>query len=533
MKKERRLWRMWKVLSLALSVVVRVYWYRILRKPESEKELLWERIGREFRETLFELEGVLIKIGQLLSIRADLLPRGFISQIQDLVDQVPASPWEETKRTLENEWNGPIEEKLSSINPQVVASASIGEVYKGQLMDGTLVAIKVQRPSIQSLVKTDFKTLAIIIWFARYFAPVPKGFIDFKKLYQELKQVIERELDFKKEMETAISFKERFSTMDQVKVPEMFTTLCTDKVLVMEWMDGIRINDIEKINGLQLDRNEISERLVRIFLPQWLEAGIFHADPHSGNVLVKPDGTIILLDFGMVGEISKNDATHFQSLLEAILLKNYSKAVEALASLGFLLPAADHKIIEDLLKEAMSFDIEKLKEMDLLAAKKQMNDLVKSLPIQVPTRFIFLGRSFATIEGLIMTISPEKDMLEIVKPAFMDWLSTSNTNKWRLLLNWLNSQPIFQAVHTLKELVQSPQHLLEQKERHQQNSFYFTLYENQKRQLFYLGLVGLAGVFAGMYVEKDLLWQGGFGLTAVSLTGYLVSSWKQRKRMGR
>ncbi|HJV30752.1 MAG TPA: AarF/UbiB family protein, partial [Bacillales bacterium] len=207
MNANRKLYRMWKVITFALSVVIRVYWYRICKKSASEKEELWGRIGKQFRETLFELEGLLIKVGQFLSIRADLLPNGFIKQIEDLVDQVPPSPWEEIEKVLEKEWHGQLEDKLHSIDPNVVASASIGEVYRGKLKDGTDVAVKVQRPTIQSIVKTDFRSLSIIIWFVHHFAPVPKRFIDFKRLYQELKQVIERELDFQKEMETANQFR--------------------------------------------------------------------------------------------------------------------------------------------------------------------------------------------------------------------------------------------------------------------------------------------------------------------------------------
>lgn len=148
------------------------------KKSEADWEQLWISIGIKFRKTLFELEGLLIKVGQLLSIRADLFPKGFIHQIQDLTDQVPPSEWAKIEEIFKAEWKGPFDRSLLSIHKQAVASASIGEVYKGVLKDGTPVAIKVQRPNIQSIIQTDFRTLSIIIWFAHHFAPIPKGFIN-------------------------------------------------------------------------------------------------------------------------------------------------------------------------------------------------------------------------------------------------------------------------------------------------------------------------------------------------------------------
>ncbi|RLQ93794.1 ABC1 kinase family protein [Falsibacillus albus] len=533
MKTERKMWRMWKVLSLALSIVLRVYWHRITKKSEADKEALWERIGQQFRQTLFELEGVLIKVGQMLSIRADLLPNGFIKQIQDMVDQVPPSPWEKIQKVLEDEWDRPLNNVLHSIETKAIASASIGEVYQGILRDGTKVAIKVQRPNIKSLVRTDFRSLAIIIWFADRFAPVPKGFINFNMLYKELKHVIERELDFNKEMETAIHFHQRFQEFNGAKVPGVYPEHCTSKVMVMEWVEGFRATDTKALERCNINRNELSERLLRLFLPQWLEAGIFHADPHSGNVLIQEDGTIILLDFGMVGEISRKDASHFQSFLEAVLMKNYEKAAGALGQLGFLLPEADPKSIESVLAEALSFDLEKMKEMDILTAKKEINDMVKDLPIQVPTRFVFLGRSFVTIEGMIHIITPDKETLEIVKPAFMDWLKHSNTSKWQLFLKWMNAQPFFQIVHSVQDYLEAPKRHLELQEKQQYEQFEFSMLENRKTHAFFFSLLGIIGTFSGIYFDRTILWEGASLLSALAFIGYFMTNRKQRKWLKR
>lgn len=533
MKKRKSWYRMWKILSFAFSMLLQVYWFRIRKKSEPQWEMLWEKLGRQFRETLFELEGVLIKVGQLLSIREDLLPKSFISQIQDLVDQVPPSPWEDIQLVLEKEWGSPVDNVLLSIETKAVASASIGEVYRGKLKDGTNVAIKVQRPTIPTIMRTDFRSLAIIMWFAQYIAPVPKGFINFKLLFNEVKHVISRELDFNKELDTMTHFRERFASIDELKIPSAYPELSTSQVLVMEWIDGARITDNAFLTSNQIDKEALSERLMRIFLPQWLEAGLFHADPHAGNVLVTEDGTIVLLDFGMVGEISRKDAANFQILMQAILLKNYAQAAETLKNLGFLLPGADLKIIENLLREVLLLDLNKVKEMDVFAFKKEMNDMIKLLPIQVPTRFIFLGRSFVTIEGMLLTLTPEKEILDIIKPVFSDWIKQGSSNNWKTVLQWLNALPIFKVFHSLQDLVETPQRMLVQKDALQQRDFVFAIYENQKKQVFIISVLALGAVFFGLYLQYALLIKASSGVLALSSLFYIVSSWKQKRWLQR
>lgn len=531
LKHRNKLIRMSKMLSMAFVIFLQIYWYKIRRKPASEWEKLWGKIGERYRNTLFELEGLLIKVGQFLSTRADLLPKAFISQIEDLTDKVPPSDWSEIEKILENQWGKALHENFLSIEKTAIASASIGEVYKGVLKDGTEVAIKVKRPYIDSIVQTDFRVLAIIIWFADHFVPIPKGFINFKVLFNELKQVIERELDYTKELDTILFFRERFKDMDVVKIPSVYSELSTSNVLVMEWVEGIRLTDIKALEQVAVSREELAQSLIKVFLPQWLEPGKFHADPHPGNVLVSLDGKIILLDFGMIGEISKKDAAHFQNLIESFLSKNYSKAVDCLAQLGFLLPEADSRTIEKLLAELVSFELEQLKQMDLLVFKKEMNDTIQALPIQVPTRFVFLGRSFVTIEGIIRNLAPEAELMELGKPIFIEWLNKQGNNKWSLLWQWIQSQPVFKIIHSVTEFLNAPQRLEDLKELEQRRQFQFMIFENNKKHLFQLTLLGITGIVAGVYTSHALILNLSVGGTAAALAGYYISSLKQKKWM--
>ncbi|MCR2822846.1 ABC1 kinase family protein [Lederbergia panacisoli] len=531
MKTTNKYYRIYKVLSMFFISFFQIYSYKIRRKSDADWERLWEKIGERFRKTLFELEGLLIKIGQMLSIRGDILPNAFIKQLQDLTDNVPPSKFDEIEKIIEKEWGCNLNQHLISIEKKAIASASIGEVYKGELKDGSTIAIKVQRPRIDSIIKTDFRTLGFIIWFTDHFIPIPKGFINLKVLFNELKEVIERELDFLKEQKSLLTFKERFNDDERIKIPAVYTELSTQKVLVMEWIEGGRITESENLNRLPINRNELAQKLISVFLPQWLESGIFHADPHPGNVLVSKGGSIILLDFGMVGEISKKDATHFQTLIESFLSKNYAKAVDCFVQLGFVLPEADTRTMEKLLFELMSFQSFQLKDIDLIAFKMEMNDIIRALPIQVPTRFVFLGRAFVTIEGMIRELVPEEDLFDLIKPVFMEWLEKKGNNKWSFVWHWIQSQPLFRIVYSIKEFLALPQQIERIKEVEQRRHFQFAIYENNKKRLFQMMLIGMIGIPIGFYISQPLIWKIAIGVFVISGLGFLIYSSREKKWM--
>ncbi|TKC18897.1 ABC1 kinase family protein [Robertmurraya kyonggiensis] len=529
--KTNRFVRMGKILKLAFGIIFQIYRYKITKKPKSEWDKLWSEIGERFRNTLFELEGLLIKIGQILSTRADLLPESFIKQIEDLTDHVPPSTWNEIEHVLESEWGGPVQELLQSIEEEAVASASIGEVYKGILKSGKQVAIKVQRPNIQSIIQTDFHTFKIIIWLIDLLVPVPKGFINFKVLYRELKQVIERELDFNIELQTQIYFSERFKDNSYVVIPSVYPELSTSKVLVMDWVIGERITNDDALLEMGVKRDVLVKHLLEIFLPQWLEPGTFHADPHPGNMLVTKKGKIILLDYGMVGDISKQDANCFQELIENVLSKNYGKAVECLRTLGFLLPEADARVIEKFLGEMASFQLSQLKAADIFALKKEMYEMVQVLPIQVPTRFVFLGRAFVTVEGIIQHLAPDGDLVEIAKPIFIKWLNQQGNAKWAFAWRWVQSQPLFKIFHTVTDFLNMPRKLEAMKEVEQRRHFQFQIYESRKKSLFQLLLLGTVGTGVGIYLTHSIITQFSVGILVVSGFGYIIAHIRQKKWM--
>lgn len=295
----------------------------------------------------------------------------------------------------------------------------------------------------------------------------------------------------------------------------------------MEWVEGVKISDVQDF--YDKDKKALAQKLIEIFLPQWLEPGLFHADPHPGNVLLSKEGEIILLDFGMIGEISNKDAIHFQGLIESVLTKNYAKTVECLTQLGFLLPEANQRTIEKLLEDLMSFELSQLKEMDPISIKREINDIVQALPIQVPTRFVFLGRSFVAVEGIVQQLIAEDEWLELIKPVFIDWLNKEGNQKWSIFWQWIQALPVFKMVRSVQEFLQLPQKLEDVKEIEQRREFQFRVFESHKKHVFQLSLVGVVGIGVGIVASHTLVLYLSSGLTALSGIGFMIVTYKQKK----
>jgi predicted unusual protein kinase regulating ubiquinone biosynthesis (AarF/ABC1/UbiB family) len=496
--KQNRWYRIITVVGMALGFFIQIYWYQLRKKPEEDWEILWKKFALTFKKKVYSLEGLLIKVGQLLSVRGDLLPDCFIEEMKELVDQVPPSPWDKILKVLEAEWGGAIHKRVRFIEEEPVASASIGQVFKGVLMDGTHVAIKVQRPGIFSIMKADFQAIAIIMWCAKRFSAAARKIVDFPLLYKELRHVIERELDFIEEMNTAVYFKKRYKQNTHVYIPKMFPEHCTKRVLVMEWIEAERVTE----PPAQLKKKDVARSLLSIFMSQWLEGGKFHADPHEGNVLINQKGQIVLLDFGMVGEMSKRDAEVFRKLIEGAVFKDYKKMVKSLSQLGFLLPSADIRKMEMVMEELLELEWTAGNKADMLSLQKEINELARSLPIQVPIRFVFFGRSAAIVEGLIQTLCPNIDLMEMAKPVFFDWMKNTGQARWRFIAEWLLSASVFQAIRGLPDLLQEPKRRREWEEEQQKKEFILHQKKTNKQFAFLFGLLNIIFSYMAAFLQK-------------------------------
>jgi len=396
----------------------------------------WERLvtkqAKEYKRTALKLGGLMIKMGQFLSTRADIMPPSFIAELEGLTDRVPAVPRKDAIKLLEEEWNTSHTDYVENLSDKPVASASIGEVYKGTLKDGTPVAVKIQRPDIDRILRADFRAMKIVIWLVKRFTAFGKQ-IDFNLLYSEMVNTIGAELNFLQELQNGRSFADRFEEMPGVRFPVYYDEFSTRRVLVMEWIEGARITDLAFIDANGLNRRDLSERLFRLFLEQVLDGGQFHADPHGGNILIKPDGTIVLIDFGMVGSISKEEARSVLKVVEGILFKQYDQVIDGLEELRFLLPHADRRVLADAISRVVAaYESQELTQMDSFVVDRLLADIktiVRTQPVQLPAEFAFFGRAVSTFVGVLHVLDPKVDLLAIARPRVLEWVSKQRSGE--------------------------------------------------------------------------------------------------------
>ena len=322
-----------------------------------EYEALMLKLAREYKRNALRLEGLLIKLGQFLSIRADLLPPAVLNELSELVDRVPTSGWEKSRAILEAEWGVPYTQVIKDVGIDAVASASIGEVYGATLLEnGKRVAIKIQRPNIEKIIRTDFRAMRIVTSMLKRTSLAKST--DLDSLYRQMIFVIGDELNFQTELKNALYFKAKYADNRDIYIPDYHEHLCTNRVLTMDWVDARRITDLAFLKENGIDRSALAERLFTLAAEQLLFGGQFHADPHPGNVQIRSDGTIILLDFGMVGQTTAQDMATIRNILQAFISLDYDSIVDGLEDLRFLLPTANKQNIRQALEKAVTFYLE-------------------------------------------------------------------------------------------------------------------------------------------------------------------------------
>lgn len=495
-----------------------------------EYETLMLNLAREYKRNALRLEGLLIKLGQFLSIRADLLPPSVLNELSELVDRVPSSGWEKSRAILESEWGVPYTQVVKDVDIDAVASASIGEVYGATLLEnGKRVALKIQRPDIEKIIRTDFRAMRIVTSMLKRTALAKST--DLDSLYRQMIFVIGDELNFQTELKNALYFKAKYADNPNVYIPDYHDYLCTNRVLTMDWVDARRITDLDFLKKNEIERSALAERLFTLAAEQLLFGGQFHADPHPGNVQIRADGTIILLDFGMVGQTTSHDMATIRKILQAFISLDYDAIVDGLEDLRFLLPTANKQNIRQALEKAVTFYLETdIDAVDTKLIEKVLQDiqlLVKNEPIQLPAEFAFFGRAASTLLGILQILDPKIDLFTLGKPIVIDWLEEDGIPlQNRYLATGINyAKKLLNVPPLLDNYLKEPtrKRLSEQAMfRRELESKEFLHRQTFNSALMILGLlVGLLG-----YIRPDewLFWSGG----VVAVLTYLNS-----RRLGR
>ncbi len=410
----------------------------------TRKERL-RRIAVQFRALAIQMGGVMIKVGQFLSARLDVLPVEITDELSGLQDEVRAETFEAIRQVLEAEINAPLETRFAAFEPQPLASASIGQVHRARLREELLlsdaveptgrpspipqVVVKVQRPNIQAIVETDLSALQVVSGWINYYPPIRKR-ANIPALLSEFSRSLYEEMDYLTEGSHAETFAANFAGRPDICVPRVFWSHTTRRVLTLEEIEAIKITDYARIDAAGIRRAEVATRLFDTYLKQIFEDRFFHADPHPGNLFVLPapdaasDGwDLVFVDFGMTGAVSPNQLTGLREMLIAVGTRDVARLVRSYQIIGLLLPGADLSLLEKATQAAFerfwgksTTEMVSLGHQEAVAFAKEFGDLLYEMPFQVPENLILLGRCMGILSGICTGLDPDFNVWTSVTP---------------------------------------------------------------------------------------------------------------------
>ena len=436
--------RYFRILYFFAGVIARfILWELVIAKLGLRK---WtrrtraERFRREavrFRALAIHMGGVMIKVGQFLSSRLDVLPPEVTDELTNLQDEVPAEPYAVIKQLAEKELSASLADTFEWFDESPLAAASLGQVHRARLRGEEEangfrnVVVKVQRPFIEMIVGVDLSALQRVgNWLMRY-RPIRER-ADVPALLREFAATVREEIDYVHEAKNAETFFENFKDDPDVHVPRVVQKLSALRVLTLEDVFAIKITDYAAITAAGIDRNDVAKKLLDTYLKQICEDGFVHADPHPGNLFVTPLGTdgdaprkwqLTFVDFGMVARVPVGVRDGLREMLIGVGTKDSARVVKAYQQLGMLLPGADLKLIEQ--AEAQVFDrfwgmsmseLRKTNPDELRKFAHQYRDLIFSMPFQVPNDLIMLARTVAILSGMCTGLEPDFNLWNQISP---------------------------------------------------------------------------------------------------------------------
>ncbi|WP_251342564.1 ABC1 kinase family protein [Haloplanus halophilus] len=362
-------------------------------------------------DSLLTLGPTFIKLGQLLSTRPDILPPAYIDVLTKLQDDVPPAPWAETRPVLAADV-GPVDEVFDDFDREAISGASLGQVYRATY-EGEQVAIKVRRPGIEDLVEADLRAIKWLLPLLLRFTDEARSF-SVSNLADEFSNTIREEMDYSRERRMLTEIRDNFRDNDRIRIPDAVDELSGERVLVMEYIDGVKISDVERLDERGHDRSDLAESLQRIYLQMIIEDGVFHADPHPGNLSVAEDGSIIFYDFGMSGTV---DAFFQEKIVEfyiAVANQDIDGILDAMVEMGTLSPTADREVMGQVMELAIA-DVrgEDLEQYRVQQVIQQVEDTIYEFPLRLPRNFALILRVATVVEGVCVTLDPDFDFIAV------------------------------------------------------------------------------------------------------------------------
>jgi ubiquinone biosynthesis protein len=371
---------------------------------------------QRLRMALEELGPTFVKLGQVLSTRPDLLPPAYIAELARLQDTVPPEPWEPVRAQLEAELGAPVEEVFATLDPEPIAAASLAQVHAATLPDGAEVVVKVQRPDIEATINVDLDILADVARLLQTRTPLGELY-DLPGIVEEFAATLRAELDFYREGHNADRFRANFADEPYLYIPKVYWDYTTRRVLVMERIRGIKIDDIAALDAAGYDRYRIGLHAARMVIKEVLEDGFFHADPHPGNFFVMPGEVIGAMDFGMVGYLSRRTRTDLVRLYIAAVQLDEEAVVDQLVRMGVVGGAVDRMGLQHdigrLLRKYAGLPLKAIRARDMV---EEAMPIAFRHHLRLPSELWLLGKTLAMMEGVGLKLVPDFDMFAVSRP---------------------------------------------------------------------------------------------------------------------
>jgi ubiquinone biosynthesis protein len=373
-------------------------------------------VGQRIRQVIEELGPTYVKIGQIASTRADVIPEDILHELEKLQDDVPSFPFPQVRHIIEEELGSPLEEVFSSFDEEAIAAASIGQVHRAQLRTGEAVAVKVQRPRIEAMIETDLEILLDLATLAEHRMERMER-LQLRDVVEEFAKSLRNELDYAIEGRNAEKIAKQFKNDPKIHIPAIYWEYTTRTVLTMEYVEGLKLNQFETLERKGYDRKAIAEQLVQALFHQMLIEGFFHADPHPGNIFLLRDGVISFIDFGMVGRLTLDMKNNFASLVIAMMRQNTESMMKAILRIGI--------IPDDVNMSLLNNDVDELREkyVDVPMSRISLGEAISDLfvvafrhQIRIPSDFTMVAKALLILEGIVEKLDPELSIMDMAEP---------------------------------------------------------------------------------------------------------------------
>ncbi|KAL5861697.1 hypothetical protein ACOSQ4_002993 [Xanthoceras sorbifolium] len=382
------------------------------------------RTASWIRERALQLGPTFIKLGQLYSSRPDLFPSEFVEELAKLQDKVPTFSPEKARRLIESELRAPVDQLFRTFEDLPIAAASLGQVHRAILHNGEKVVVKVQRPGLKKLFDIDLRNLKLIAEYFQRRETFGGPIRDWVGIYKECARILYEEIDYINEGKNADRFRRDFRNTKWVRVPLVYWDYTASKVLTLEYVPGIKINDLDELDLRGFSRAQVSSRIVEAYLIQILKTGFFHADPHPGNLAIDVNESIIYYDFGMMGEIKSLTREKLLKLFFAVYEKDVKKVIRSLIDLEALQLTADISSV----RRSLQFFLDNLlrqtpdQQKTLTAIGEDLFVIARDQPFRFPSTFAFVLRAFSTMEGNVHLLDPKFSLMKAAAPYAQELL---------------------------------------------------------------------------------------------------------------